>query len=149
MKGCAHCGGKFGLIRRRWHSRQFCSLRCRETFLNQIAKETDKVRLTFPSRSQHRNHDKSERVGPTELCSSAFRGLFFNRVSAIMLHANCSNFGPHQRFSFDMILRRRGDPLGGYPLLGPGASRGLFFRAQWGIFFNTRDRSGSPSWAAS
>jgi hypothetical protein len=103
MKGCAHCGGKFGLIRRRWHSRQFCSL----------------------------------------------RWAFFNRVSAIMPHANCSNFGPHQRFSFDMILRRRGDPLGGYPLLGPGASRGLFFRAQWGIFFNTRDRSGSPSWAAS
>jgi hypothetical protein len=49
MKRCTLCGGMFGLIRHRWHSRQFCSLRCRETFLNQIAKDRGKVRLTFSS----------------------------------------------------------------------------------------------------
>jgi hypothetical protein len=43
MKRCAQCGGKFGLIRHRWYSRQFCSLRCRGRFLNQLAKDRDKV----------------------------------------------------------------------------------------------------------
>jgi endogenous inhibitor of DNA gyrase (YacG/DUF329 family) len=51
MKRCALCGGKFGLIRHRWHSRQFCSVRCRETFLNQIAKDRDKVHLRTPYES--------------------------------------------------------------------------------------------------
>ena len=37
MKRCAQCGGKFGLIRHRWYSHQFCSLRCRGRFLNQLA----------------------------------------------------------------------------------------------------------------
>jgi hypothetical protein len=44
MNRCAQCGGKFGLIRHRWYSRQFCSLRCRGRFLNQLAKDRDKVR---------------------------------------------------------------------------------------------------------
>jgi hypothetical protein len=44
MKRCAQCGGKFGLIRHRWYSRQFCSLRCRGRFLNQLAQDRDKLR---------------------------------------------------------------------------------------------------------
>ena len=44
MNRCAQCGGKFGLIRHRWYSRQICSLRCRGRFLNQLAKDRDKVR---------------------------------------------------------------------------------------------------------
>ena len=41
MNRCAQCGGKFGLIRHRWYSRQFCSLRCRGRLLNQLAKDRD------------------------------------------------------------------------------------------------------------
>jgi endogenous inhibitor of DNA gyrase (YacG/DUF329 family) len=43
MKRCAQCGGKFGLIRHRWHFRQFCSAKCREKFFHQRAKDTDKI----------------------------------------------------------------------------------------------------------
>ena len=31
-RGCAHCDGKFGLIRHRWYTQQFCCKRCREPF---------------------------------------------------------------------------------------------------------------------
>jgi endogenous inhibitor of DNA gyrase (YacG/DUF329 family) len=43
VKRCAQCGGKFGLIRHRWHFRQFCSAKCREKFFHQRAKDTDKI----------------------------------------------------------------------------------------------------------
>jgi hypothetical protein len=67
MKRCAQCGGKFGLIRHRWYSRQFCSLRCRARFFNQLAKDRDKVRRwldflkpgSWPRDTQHKliGHD--------------------------------------------------------------------------------------------
>jgi hypothetical protein len=44
MKRCTQCDGSFGLIRHRWYSRQFCSKRCREKFLNQLSEDRDKVR---------------------------------------------------------------------------------------------------------
>jgi hypothetical protein len=42
MKRCALVGGKFGLLRYGRHPRQ-CSGRCREKFLNQSAKDRDKI----------------------------------------------------------------------------------------------------------
>ena len=43
-KRCAQCGGKFGLVRQRWHQSQFCCKRCRETFLDKVAREKDRLR---------------------------------------------------------------------------------------------------------
>jgi hypothetical protein len=43
-KRCAQCGGKFGLIRQRWHQTQFCSKRCREKFLDKAARDKDRLR---------------------------------------------------------------------------------------------------------
>jgi endogenous inhibitor of DNA gyrase (YacG/DUF329 family) len=44
MKYCAQCGGKFGLIRQRWHGYQFCSKKCRATFLENFSREKELVR---------------------------------------------------------------------------------------------------------
>jgi hypothetical protein len=41
---CAYCGGKFGLVRRRWFQTQFCSKRCREKFLAKLTQDRDQVR---------------------------------------------------------------------------------------------------------
>jgi endogenous inhibitor of DNA gyrase (YacG/DUF329 family) len=53
MNRCAQCGGKFGLIRHRWYSRQFCSLRCRGRFLINWPKGTKFVThsTSFKARS--------------------------------------------------------------------------------------------------
>jgi hypothetical protein len=51
MKRCVHCGGKFGLIRHRWYSRQFCSARCREKFLDQLFKDRHKIRRSLLKRA--------------------------------------------------------------------------------------------------
>jgi hypothetical protein len=40
---CAHCGGKFGLIRHRWFRNQFCSKRCQEKFLAKLVQDRDRV----------------------------------------------------------------------------------------------------------
>jgi hypothetical protein len=34
---CAHCGGRFGLIRHRWYGHHFCRARCREAYLDKLA----------------------------------------------------------------------------------------------------------------
>jgi hypothetical protein len=47
MKSCAQCGGKFGLIRHRWQSRQFCSAKCRDKFPDRLTRGTNKVRRWF------------------------------------------------------------------------------------------------------
>jgi hypothetical protein len=44
MKRCAHCGGKFGLVRYKWYSRQFCRKRCREAYLDKLAADRDRLR---------------------------------------------------------------------------------------------------------
>jgi endogenous inhibitor of DNA gyrase (YacG/DUF329 family) len=66
MKRCALCGGKFGLIRQRWHSRQFCSAKCREKFLNQVANDRDKVRLRTPYESNDPAYSGIENVPGSE-----------------------------------------------------------------------------------
>jgi endogenous inhibitor of DNA gyrase (YacG/DUF329 family) len=41
---CVHCSSKFGLIRHRWYTRQFCRKRCREAFLNKLAEDRQRLR---------------------------------------------------------------------------------------------------------
>jgi hypothetical protein len=41
---CAHCGGKFGLLRQRWFTNQFCSKRCRQKFITKLVQDRDRVR---------------------------------------------------------------------------------------------------------
>jgi hypothetical protein len=42
---CAQCGTiKWGLIRWRWHQRQFCSKACRDRFLDELVRERDRLR---------------------------------------------------------------------------------------------------------
>jgi hypothetical protein len=45
MKYCAQCGGKFGLIRQRWTSYQFCSMQCRTTFLETHSRGKELARI--------------------------------------------------------------------------------------------------------
>jgi hypothetical protein len=44
MKRCAHCGGKFGLVRYKWYSQQFCRKRCREAYVDKLAADRDRLR---------------------------------------------------------------------------------------------------------
>jgi hypothetical protein len=44
MKHCAQCGGKFGLIRRRWFGYQFCSSSCRDNFFDKLALDRERLR---------------------------------------------------------------------------------------------------------
>jgi hypothetical protein len=42
MRRCAQCGGgKFGLIRHRY---QFCTKKCRENFLDKLARNNERLR---------------------------------------------------------------------------------------------------------
>jgi endogenous inhibitor of DNA gyrase (YacG/DUF329 family) len=47
MKRCAHCGGKFGLIRQTWFKTQFCSKKCRDRHLDRLAQDRERVRRWF------------------------------------------------------------------------------------------------------
>jgi hypothetical protein len=39
---CAHCGTtEFGLVRRTWYRHQFCRKKCREQFLDKLAKDKE------------------------------------------------------------------------------------------------------------
>ena len=41
---CAHCGGRFGLIRDRWYGHQFCRAKCREAYLDKLALDRERVK---------------------------------------------------------------------------------------------------------
>jgi endogenous inhibitor of DNA gyrase (YacG/DUF329 family) len=47
MKRCAHCAGKFGLTRQRWFNLTFCSKRCRESYLDRLAADRERLKEWF------------------------------------------------------------------------------------------------------
>ena len=47
MKRCAHCNGKFGLTRHRWYNLAFCRKRCRENYLDELARDRDRLKHWF------------------------------------------------------------------------------------------------------
>jgi endogenous inhibitor of DNA gyrase (YacG/DUF329 family) len=49
MNRCGHCRGKFGLVRQRWYEIAFCSKRCREKYLDKMARDRDFIKRWFGS----------------------------------------------------------------------------------------------------
>jgi hypothetical protein len=47
MKRCAHCGGKFGLVRQRWFNLQFCSRRCLDLYRDKLQQDRDRITRWF------------------------------------------------------------------------------------------------------
>ena len=47
MKRCAQCNGKFGLTRHRWYDVAFCSRRCRDKYLDKLARDRDRLKKWF------------------------------------------------------------------------------------------------------
>ena len=47
MKRCMQCSGRFGLTRHRWYTAVFCSKRCREKYLDKLAKDRERLRQWF------------------------------------------------------------------------------------------------------
>jgi len=44
MNRCMRCAGKFGLIRHRWWGYEFCSLKCKEAHIEEIARTREQLR---------------------------------------------------------------------------------------------------------
>jgi hypothetical protein len=43
-KRCHQCGGRFGLTRQRWYQYQFCCMKCRSRFLDELAADRERIR---------------------------------------------------------------------------------------------------------
>jgi hypothetical protein len=59
MKRCAHCNGKFGLTRQRWYDLAFCSKRCRDKYLDKLARDRDRLKKWFGFIDQGPRNERS------------------------------------------------------------------------------------------
>jgi hypothetical protein len=52
---CEQCGARFGLIRHRWYRHQFCSVKCRASFVGKLAERMERMResLRFFGRPEY------------------------------------------------------------------------------------------------